>query len=224
VLGVLVLLSLTIVLLPLIVWFYPRWRFIQRHKAVLREWLEFAERAEPVMGFPLMVNSMLREPGNDSAPGLFLICFEKGVGERLVFMGELAARVGGLDAESMSPEDLKFCAGLMMDEEYQPFRRRRLPQTLTGPVTVYAVDAAVNPLLLYQRQISDEMPLVPFMAEPGEAGRITQMPYWFISGTAAPGEAEAEAFLLMLGAMSKWSNSRHLAAAVATARRSAAVR
>src|SRR5687768_364488 len=76
VLCVLVVLSLTIVLLPAVVWFYPRWRFMQRHKALVREWLAFAERAEPVMGFPLMVNSMLRSPGTEPATGLFLICFE----------------------------------------------------------------------------------------------------------------------------------------------------
>ena len=209
VLAILVLLSLTIVLIPAVVWFYPRWRLMQRHKALVREWLAFAERAQPVMGFPLMVNSMLREPGSQPAPGLFLICFEKGTGERLVFMSELAARVGAPDPQSMSPEDFAFCSALMTDEEFHPFRRRRLPQSLTGPVPVYAIDAAVSPLLLHGRHISDEMPLVPFMAEASDHGRILQMPYWFIAGTAPPGEAESEAFVLSLGAMSKWSNSRH---------------
>ena len=202
---VLIVLSLTIVLIPAVLWFYPRWRLMRRYKAMLREWLAFAERAEPVMGYPLMVNSMLRQPQNrQQATGLFLICFEAGQGGTFAFMADLAERVGEPDPQSISRNDFDFCARLMADTEFKPFRRRRLPDTLTEGANVYAVDLAVSPLLLGHGYISDELPLVPCMAEPGGEGRITQMPYWFVSEIQAPSEAHAREFTLMLAAMSKW--------------------
>ena len=205
VMPVLVLMGLTIVLLPLALRLYRRWRLVRRVDERNREAEQFAEHATPVMAFPLMVNSMLRRPGTGHAPGLFLISFDPRRGNSIRFMGELGERVGGGHSGGMSYEDYEFCRGLMADEQYRPFRRRRIPDSLTGGAAVYAVDLAVSQLLLAGRHIADEMPLVPCMAEPGDDGRIVQMPYWLLTDGAPPGEAERETFEMTLTAIGELS-------------------
>jgi hypothetical protein len=193
------LLGLTIVLLPLAVWLFRWWRKTRQGSPDPREALAFAERAVPVMAFPLMVNSLLRRPGTDRAPGLFLISFDPRVDAG--FMGELAERVGAHDAQTMTRAEYDFCRGLMADEEYRVYRRRELPPGLTKGAVVYAVDLVISPLLLSGRHISDEMPLVPCMAEPSDDGRVMQMPYWIATGGPPPGQAESNEFLRTLDAI-----------------------
>lgn len=203
-----VLASLTVVLLPVAVWLYRRWRKTSRIDAARRDALAFAERAEPVMAFPLMVNSMLRRPGTERAPGLFLICFDRAAGESVRFMGDLAERVGGGSSAGMSHADYQFCRALMADEEVRIFRRRKLPPSLTSGVTVYAIDLYISPLLLFGRHISDDLPLVPCMAEPGDDGRVMQAPYWLIYGFPPPGEEEQEEFLVTLVSITELTKMR----------------
>jgi hypothetical protein len=86
----------------------------------------------------------------------------------------------------------------MADEDVRIYRRRKLPVGVTGGPTVYAIDLIVCPLLLNGRHIADEMPLVPCMAEPGDDGRVMQMPYWLATGAPPPGPAEQQEFLISL--------------------------
>ena len=67
---------------------------------------------------------------------------------------------------------------LMFDEEYQQARRWRLPESITAGHRVYAVDLAVHPHYLPERHLSDEMPMVPCLAEPGDQGGVRAIPYW----------------------------------------------
>jgi hypothetical protein len=53
------------------------------------------------MAFPLMVNSMLRQPGTERAPRLFIISFDHEAGESVSFMGTLAERVGDGSSRGM---------------------------------------------------------------------------------------------------------------------------
>jgi hypothetical protein len=167
----------------------------------------FAELAEPVMAYPLMVNRMLRRPGDDPAPGLFLICLGP-QGESIGFMSDLAVKVGEADDPGMSAEDRAFCEALLADEDYVPFRRRRLPASITGGVEVFAVDVFIMPELLKDRHISDEMPLVPCMAETGERGRILQMPWWFVAGQDRGDREGEQAFTLSLMLLSELEKKR----------------
>jgi len=193
--------GLTVVLLPVAVWLVRWWRHFRQSSPGPREALAFAGRAVPVMAFPLMVNSLLRRPGLDRAPGLFLISFDPRADVR--FMTELAERVGGGESSGMTADDYDFCAGLMADEEYRVYRRRKIPPGLTGATVVYAVDLVVSPLLLPGKCISDQMPLVPCMAEPGDDGRVMQVPYWLVAGTPPPGQAENNEFIATLDAVSE---------------------
>ena len=139
--------------------------------------LAFIERAQPVVAFPLMVNSMLRAPGDRPAPGLVIISFDPAA-DSVAAMAEVALAAGEPVGRGLSPEDEAALIELMLDEQYQPSRRRPLPGSVTKGARVYACDLVIHPLLLPDRHLSDDVPFVACLAEPGERGQIRTIPYW----------------------------------------------
>jgi hypothetical protein len=152
--------------------------------------MAFIDRAEPVMAFPLMVNRLLRQPGDAPVPGLFIISFERGRAETVAFMGEVAVAAGDPLPLKLPAADEQFLIDLMFDEEYQQSRRRRLPDSITKGHRVYAVDLAVHPHYLPDRHLSDGVPMVPCLAEPGDQGRVRAIPYWCAFDVPPPPWAE----------------------------------
>lgn len=152
------------------------------HKRLLEEEAEFIEQAEAVMAVPLMVNSMLRRPGDRPVPGLFIISFEGGEAQTTGFMTEVATAVLRPGAGNAVPDaDIEAIVAIMADETFQRGRRRQLPGTVTRGYAVYACDLAVHPWYLVGQHLSDAMPFVPCLAEPGPEGRIRAVPYWCIT-------------------------------------------
>jgi hypothetical protein len=186
-----VLLLFTGVLIPLGLWLIISglWARNRNGDALAGE-LAFIERAEPVMAFPLMVNRLLRQPGDAPVPGLFIITFDRGRAETVAFMAEVAVVAADPIPRKLPEADEQALIDLMFDEEYQPSRRRRLPDSVTAGHRVYAVDLAVHPHYLPERHLSDEMPMVPCLAEPGDQGRIRAIPYWCAFDVPPPAWAE----------------------------------
>ena len=203
--AILVVLALTVVLLPLAIFGLYRWVSQRPQKQVVARGLtvarEFVRAARPVLAYPLMVNSMLRSEGTRAAPGLVLISFDPALAGDDDRMTELAVTVSHgvrLDGPPLSDRDAAFCDVLMADEQYHPFRRRAIPSSLTGGPVAYACDLPIHPLLLPGRRLSDASLNIPCVAEPGDAGRIMQMPHWFVRGEGPPGPEEDAEFALTL--------------------------
>ena len=197
VLAVILLLAATLVFLPRALKMFRRWREERALVRPLREALRFAEAAEVVMALPLIVHSVLRQPGDKPGCGLFLISFDPEYANSIHRMADLLVLVGAGTSPSLSESDRAFCHALMDNERFVPFRRRRLPSTLTPHGTAYAVDVAMDPTLLAGRHLG-EAPMVPCMAEPGDQGRILQMPYWLFLMDKSPDPAENVAFIEMV--------------------------
>lgn len=157
----------------------------KRHGWAAQLQAAFIDGAVGVMAYPLMVNSMLRSPGSEPVPGLFIVSFDSGTGGNVAYMADVACRVMMPPADLPGP-DRQFLHDLMDDEEYVRARRRRLPASVTGGRAVYAVDLAVHPLYLPGRHLSDDAPMVPCLAEPGEKGEIRCIPYWCVAPVPPP--------------------------------------
>jgi hypothetical protein len=162
--------------------------------AILRRARKFGRRAVAVVAYPLMVNSTLRIPGAQRAPGLVVTAFDAVAQRDLGFMTRLAeslSRGGGAEGEAgkWSKEQRRFAEELMADEEYRPFRRRQVPLGMTRDHTVYACDLLIEPDMLPGGFLSDDYLLLPCMAEPGETGLIFLLPYWMAGAPDEPATA-----------------------------------
>ena len=183
--GILLLCSL--ILIPIGIWLVITGLMKRtRRKEQLEAELAFIDRAECVMAFPIMVNSLLREPGERPVPGLFVMSFDDGPPQTLEFMAEVILAMEDIDSAKVSPDDARFLTELLLDEEYQRSRRRKLPVSITAGHTIYACDIAVNPLYLPNRHLADEFPLVPCLAEPRDHGQIRPIPYWCAADALPP--------------------------------------
>ena len=147
------------------------------NRAAYEAEVAFIENAKAVMAFPLMVNSQLQSPGQRPAPGLVLVAFDPKA-DSLQFMSEMAVTAGDPVGRNLPPRDEAALIELMVDEEYQRSRRRLLPPAVTRGVPVYACDLSIHPLYLPDQHLCDEMPMIPCLAEPGDAGQIRHVPYW----------------------------------------------
>jgi hypothetical protein len=107
---------------------------------VLEDELEFVERAQPVMAYPLMVNRMLRRPGDQAAPGLFLISFDPGPPKTVEFMADTVLKVLDPSEAQLPQEEANWLTQLMLDEDYEPSRRRKLPPAVSRGHAIYACD------------------------------------------------------------------------------------
>lgn len=172
-------LCISLVLVPLgLILIYQGLRGVSPNRRRLEEELEFVDRAHAVMAAPLMFNSALGSQGDRPAPGLFIVTFDPGAPRSTAYFAEVALAVMECGTPQMTESDKKFLADLMGDEQVQRHRRRRLPTSITRGHTVYACDLMVPPYYLPNRQINEEMPFVPCLAEPGDAGDIRVIPYW----------------------------------------------
>jgi hypothetical protein len=171
----------TVVLIP--VGFYLIVSGLRKQAPLQKQFQEemaFIDRAEAVMAYPLMVNSMLRSPGDVPAPGLVIISFDRGEPETIPYMADVAIKAGEAIGHGLPPDDEQFLIDLMLDEEYQRSRRRRLPDSVTRGHRVYACDLSIHPWYLPGKRLNDEAPFIPCLAEPGEAGQIRAVPWWCV--------------------------------------------
>jgi hypothetical protein len=174
-----VLICLTGVLIPLGLFFIVRGLLGKNPiQAALHVELDFVDRAQAVMAYPLMVNSMLRHPGDEAAAGLVIISFDDGPPTTVEFMAGVCVAIGEAESSNADSEVARWARELMGDEDYQRSRRRRVPAELTKGHTVYACDLGIAPWYLPDRHLSDEIPMIPCLAEPGDTGRICAIPYW----------------------------------------------
>src|SRR4051794_38271830 len=136
----LVLLGCTVVFLPIALGLSRRLlRRSEDEELVLqslRRAREFGRRATPVVAYPLMVSSVLRSAKPSKATGLVITTFERAEHHDVRFMARLAeslSRGNGTegDAGRWSKEQRSFAQALMADEDYRPFRRRKIPQDMT---------------------------------------------------------------------------------------------
>jgi hypothetical protein len=169
-------------------------RTFGRNDTGCEERLAFAEQAVPVMAHPLMVNSALRKPAGISAPGLVIISFDRAAQDDPGRMPAIALRLLELSLEDpASGTDAAYANDLFADEEYQPHRRRKLPASLSGDLTVYACDLMIHQALLHKGFLDE--PHIPCMATPGDTGRIEMIPHKVMDSAVLDKlmrEAEAE--------------------------------
>ena len=144
-----------------------------------RGWKTFLDRAEPVMAYPLMINSILRRPGMKPSAGLVMVSFETNWPAEMANVG---LRVGNADAASEA--DRNWLRELLADEEYQVHRRRKLPESVSGGRVIYACDLWIPPALLKHQSLN--IPMLPCMAERGDRGRINVLPWWIAVGEDEP--------------------------------------
>lgn len=161
-------------------------RGVLPNKWALRDELAFIDRAEACMAFPMMVNTLLRKPGNQPYPGLFLVSFERGKPEQLDFGIGVMCRFEDPNSANIPEEDIKTFDEMMADEQFQANRRRIIPPSFTDGHVMFACDIPVHPWYLVNQHINDEMPLVPCLAEPGVSGQIRAIPYWCAFDTTPP--------------------------------------
>jgi hypothetical protein len=163
-------------------------------------WRTFLRNAVPVMAYPLMVNLMLRRPGIEPSAGLVLITFDPSV-----TTNQAIDVVGRIDAACSSGStglpDVIFCRKLMNHEDFILARRRKIPMSLTDGREFYACDLWIPPKLLHRQCISDDLPFIPCMAEPGESGRINVMPWWIGIDVPEPAIELDASKMLHLGAV-----------------------
>jgi hypothetical protein len=95
----------------------------------------------------------------------------------------------------------------MFDEQFKPFRRRKVPTSITRGPTVYACDLLIEPGLLPDKHISDNVPFLPCMAEPGEIGRLLLIPYWMIPPQLPATDDQKSDFLVSLVRFHELSNA-----------------
>lgn len=167
----------------------------------------FARNSQVVMGFPVIVNTMLLEPQDEPSAGLVLICFDPSPSATQL-LASLVERIADDDGPQFDGADRDLAQSLLDDEEHQLFRRRRLPDSMTGGRAVYACDLMITPGFLVGKHVSAEMPLIPCLAEPGDKGRILHLPYWVISEESATTSEQDVEFCLWMHAFHLWSEGR----------------
>lgn len=190
-----ILMASTIVLIPRTI---KGVRAIWRSVKLRRVLEDFCDDAVPVMAYPLMVNSDLRRPGTNPLPGLALAVFEPdmtiaqsvGIVERI----EDAERTPGHPARVAIRKIFK-------DEQFRHARRRPVPECISNGAAVFICDIIMHPLCFSQGYLHDDLPFVPCLAEPGEKGRIMQLPHWVLTDdepTAEQDKALSQVALLSL--------------------------
>lgn len=191
-----VLMSLTIVLIPRVIRarrdFAKASGFARQARAMLLPWLD---RAKFRMAFPVMVTSHLRRPVVQPATGLFLVgeTGDPTIGQ----VTDIMDRIENPPAD-LTDGDRRAIRGLLNDEEFNFRRWRRVPASISGGVSIYALDLAVHPLFLFGHHLADDCPFVPIAVDPAPGGLAIVLPYWFISGSQpTPEEQEAMTMMLM---------------------------
>jgi hypothetical protein len=193
-------LVLTCIGIPIGLWIGWRlWKKKDRREFRARECHAFTAGGMGVAVYPLVVPGELRRPGVAVAPGLVLACFDADVTSAEIT--SLALAICSFDDAGWTDADRQLARRIMSDHAFVPHRRRLLPATMAGRHTMYVCDLVLLSGLFKGGCLTDEVPMVPCFAEPGERGRMVQMPYWVATGES-PSAVEREALkasLMTLG-------------------------
>jgi len=178
---------MTVIGIPLGIWhLYLTFKPRREIPDELKTELEFAERATLVFATPLMVNTLIREPSDQAVPGLFICTFDTAASSQRKLIADIAMKVTMPDLAKLPAADVNELECLMSDEEYQPNRRRRLPQSVTGKHVFYAVDLALASWYLPNQALSQSQLSVPCLADAGDQGSIRHIPYWCLPNVPPP--------------------------------------
>lgn len=160
------------------------WLTNRKRRRIRLEMITAAERSVPVMAYPIMANRALMGRKGKVAPALVIATFEPDV--KMDEMAALARRMMMVAHQDVSRETMATVIEMVEDERYTPGRRRVVPEDLSGGRRVYAFDLMLIGDYLPTETL--EVPLVPCLAEPGEAGTIQMIPWWIVA-RALEGEA-----------------------------------
>jgi len=152
--------------------------------------VRIASRGAVVSAYIIQANFNLyqRGPGTDY-PCLVLMTFDAARLHDRAFMQPIVEKLQSLKGTRQSEPDLITAARIVTNETAVRDRRQLVPPSLTGGVTVYAVDLQLYRARLATGAITDGE--VICLAEPGPEGGAEQVPYWITMGmTAAQGQAE----------------------------------
>jgi hypothetical protein len=150
---------------------------VRKRDRIRRELIAAAERSIPVMTYPLMANRALMRRKGALAPALVIGTFDADAtaGE----MADLARKMMTVDHQDVSDESRIAVNKMFEVEKYTPGRRRLVPEDLTGGRRVFAFDLMMIGDYLPTGAL--KMPLIPCLAEPGEAGTIQMVPWWIVA-------------------------------------------
>ena len=152
------------------------WLTNRKRKRIRQAMIAAAERSVPVMAFPLMANRALMSRKGTVAPALVIATFDADAITHE--MADLATRMLMVDPETVSRESVMAVESLFEDERYTPGRRRAVPEDVTGGRRVYAFDLMIIGDYLPTETL--QFPLIPCVAEPGDAGTIQMIPWWIV--------------------------------------------
>ena len=124
-----------------------------------------------VVGSIVQANTLLFQPGGESAPALVLISFTHPDGRGLE---AIAAEMGRLKQQSPTTSVEREVAKFVRDETYRPLVRYRLPTSFTPGMEVHAVNVWVERTWLPEGRLT-EMRLV-CRAIPGDSGAVVMNP------------------------------------------------
>ncbi len=94
-------------------------------------------------------------------------------------MTGLARKMLMVAHQDVSREAALAVIAMLDDVDYTPGRRRAIPDELTGGRLAYAFDLMM--IGAYLPTDTLKVPLVPCVAEPGEAGVIQMIPWWIVA-------------------------------------------
>lgn len=143
------------------------------------------------VAYPLMVNTLLKQPNAVRSPGLFFAHLPASRSETPMSFDESVDLGGTICELSMGvapdgrPELAAFqtwAQQVFEDEEFQFGRRRMIDPKLASRPNVYLCDLVVDPLLLPDGHMSGRTTFLPVLAEPGPRGATVVMPHWLVTG------------------------------------------
>ncbi len=129
----------------------------------------------------VQANEILWKAGDESAPCVVLITFDRGAPRRL--LAELARLMMDLKGTNPPKRDLRFMAELVTDESYYYHERNRLPKSVTEGVEVYAAGLWLHRPFLRDGRLrmsygaEDPVRDLPCLATPGDRGGIELIPF-----------------------------------------------
>ena len=145
---------------------------------------------QPVSAVLVQANPGLFRAGMLDLPCLVVFSFETSDYEILNEISKQVAELkNGVQTETGSAEIAEMLAAPAVR-----YRRKALPLSLTGGLTVYAADLFVNRRYLEKGYLTHRT--LPCFAEPGEAGGMEMMPYQITDRRDAP---EPEPFIKISG-------------------------
>jgi len=132
---------------------------------------DVASRGEFHVAMPIMVNTTLRSPGAENAPGLMILLPKDGADPIAIY----SAVSKGM--KSKDPADRAIVKELH-DERYVPHKRFQIPPSWTNGAEVYGVGLMIERSSLRNGVVDD--PFLPVLAAPGDKGGIVTLPWQLV--------------------------------------------